>query len=175
MARAVVGHDVGRRSITTVERKRPVEAIVIDAIWLIVGIVLVLLALRFVLLLLGANPDAGFTQFIYAVTAPLMVPFTAVFGETVLDQSVFDWSTLLAMAVYALIGWLLTALVAALTPRASYEAVETESAASADESRVVAQEPTETVVRKDDTAVGPDDDTVVLPDGRVVRREDHMP
>jgi uncharacterized protein YggT (Ycf19 family) len=97
----------------------------------------VLLALRFVLLLLGANQNAGFTEFIYSITTPFMAPFVAVFGKAQFDRAVFDWSNLLAIVIYLLIGWLLTALVAAITPRASYEAVESETSSTRAEDKVV--------------------------------------
>lgn len=146
MSRAVVGRDVGRHSVTTVERRRSVESMIIDVISLIFGIIIVLLGLRFILLLLGANPDSGFTQFVYGVTAPLMAPFEAVFGATQAGETVFDWSTLLAIAIYALIAWLLTSLVTALTPRTSYEAVESASTEVVDDDQVVASEPNDTEV-----------------------------
>ena len=101
---------------------------------------------------MGANASAGFTQFIYNVTAPLMAPFTAVFGEAKINGAVFDWSILLAIAVYALIGWLLTALVRAVTPRESYQEVEAERSVSQDVDRVEAHEPEDSVVTPDDPA-----------------------
>ena len=39
-------------------------------IWFVLGIIEVLLAFRVVLLALGANPQAGFANFIYAVSDP---------------------------------------------------------------------------------------------------------
>ena len=59
MARAVVGRDMGDRSVSKVERKRPVEAIVIDAIWLIVGIIDILLALKVRAAALGRECERG--------------------------------------------------------------------------------------------------------------------
>ena len=72
-------------------------------VWYILSIVEALLAFRFVLKLLGANPLAGFTKFIYGVTYPFAEPFLAVFRRTQVEGSVFEWSTILAMIVY----WLL--------------------------------------------------------------------
>ena len=74
-------------------------------VWYLVGIIEVFLAFRFVLKLLSANTASGFTRFIYVATAPLTMPFFNVFRSTRLETSVFEWTTLLAMAVYALIGW----------------------------------------------------------------------
>lgn len=76
-----------------------------QVIWYILGIIEVLLAFRFVLKLLGANPAAGFTNFIYDVTYVFATPFLSVFRNTrVIEGSVFEWTTLLAMAVYWIVA-----------------------------------------------------------------------
>ena len=69
-------------------------------VWYILGLVEVLLAFRFVLKLLGANPEAGFSAFIYGVTYVFAAPFLSVFRITQVAGSVVEWTTLLAMAVY---------------------------------------------------------------------------
>lgn len=68
--------------------------------WYILGLIEVLLLFRFVLKLLGANPDAGFTSFLYGVTHFFVSPFTSVFRVTYIEGSVFEWTTILAMLVY---------------------------------------------------------------------------
>lgn len=72
-------------------------------VWYTLSLIEVLLAFRFVLKLLGANPDAGFSAFIYGVTYIFASPFLNVFSKTYVAGSVFEWTTLLAMFVY----WLL--------------------------------------------------------------------
>jgi len=74
-------------------------------VWYVLGLIEILFAFRLVLKLLGANPSAGFTNFIYAVTGPLTAPFTAVFPVSRAQGSIFEWTTLLAMAVYWVIAW----------------------------------------------------------------------
>ena len=74
-------------------------------VWYILGIVEILLAFRFVLKLLGANPAAGFSQFIYGITYVFAGPFLAVFQRTEVVGSIFEWSTLLAMLVYWIVAW----------------------------------------------------------------------
>lgn len=70
-------------------------------VWYVLGIIEVLLAFRFVLRLLGANPDAGFSTFIYWTTYLFANPFLSVFNNTQLvSESVFEWTTLLAMFFY---------------------------------------------------------------------------
>lgn len=73
-------------------------------VWYILGIVEVLLAFRFVLKLLGANPDAGFSSFIYGVTYIFATPFLNVFKVARVEGSILEWTTLLAMLVYWIVA-----------------------------------------------------------------------
>jgi hypothetical protein len=86
-----------------------------NIIWYILGIIEVLLALRFVLKLFGANPASSFVSFIYNVTGVLTAPFDSIFGvtRTIAGQthSVFEPSILVAAAIYALIGWGIVKLI----------------------------------------------------------------
>lgn len=74
-------------------------------VWYVIGLLEILLAFRFVLKLLGANPAAGFSSFIYGVTYLFAAPFLTVFRYTKVEGSVVEWTTLLAMLVYLLVGW----------------------------------------------------------------------
>ncbi len=76
-----------------------------QVVWAIVGLIEVLLAFRFAFKLLGANPLAGFTSFIYTLTQILAYPFLTVFGMSRVQGSIFEWTTLLSMFVYWLIGF----------------------------------------------------------------------
>ena len=81
-------------------------------IYLLCGILEGLLGIRFVLRLLGANPDAGFAQFIYGITGPFIAPFVGLFGTPRFEGSVFEWNALVAIPVYVLITWVLVKIVA---------------------------------------------------------------
>ncbi|HET7078231.1 MAG TPA: hypothetical protein VFM49_12365 [Chloroflexia bacterium] len=79
-------------------------------VWFLVAVLEVLLAIRFVLLLAGANEGAGFAQLIYGVTSPFVAPFAGLFGSNLTypgaaGTGVFAPETLVAMVVYALIGF----------------------------------------------------------------------
>ena len=74
-------------------------------VWYILGLVEILLAFRVVLKLLAANPEAGFTSFIYGVTYVMAAPFLSVFGVTQVAGSVLEWTTILAMFVYWVIAF----------------------------------------------------------------------
>ena len=73
-------------------------------VWYILGVLEVLLAFRFALKLLAANPGAGFSNFIYDVTYPFVAPFLTVFKMTRVEGSIFEWTTILAMFVYWLVA-----------------------------------------------------------------------
>jgi len=85
------------------------KSMVANGIWYLVGFIEIILILRFVLKLLGANPANSFVDLVYSVTGVLTVPFDSIFG--VVQQaagnvsSVFEPSIIVAGAVYALIGW----------------------------------------------------------------------
>lgn len=76
-----------------------------QVVWYILGLVEVLLAFRFILKLLAANPVAGFTNFIYSFSYPFAAPFINVFSTSRVQNSIFEWTTLLAMLVYGLVAW----------------------------------------------------------------------
>ena len=73
--------------------------------WYIFYVIEALLLFRFLLRLLAANPNAGFTQFIYAISGVFVAPFRYVFRATAVGGSAFEWSTLLAMLVYWVLVW----------------------------------------------------------------------
>lgn len=73
-------------------------------VWYILGILEAVLAFRFVLKLLAANPGAGFSSFIYGFSYPFATPFLNVFRVTKIEGSIFEWTTLLAMLVYWLVA-----------------------------------------------------------------------
>ena len=85
-------------------------------IWYILTLIEVLLMFRVVLKMLGANPYAGFTNLIYAITTPLAVPFTGILGVTVANNSVVEWSTIIAAIVYLFIAWGLIYLLDLIYP-----------------------------------------------------------
>lgn len=81
-------------------------------IWLIAGIIMGLLALRFLLRLLGANPNNGFADFIYSVSHPFAAPFFGLFNyDADLGAGRFEFETLIAILIYALAAWVLAKLV----------------------------------------------------------------
>jgi uncharacterized protein YggT (Ycf19 family) len=84
----------------------------IELTYLVFGIIDGLLLIRLLLKLLGANPLAGFSTFIYGITDFFMGPFRNLL-PTVGSGSgaVFEMSVVIAIMVYALIGWALVRLI----------------------------------------------------------------
>ncbi|NLM10913.1 MAG: YggT family protein [Clostridiaceae bacterium] len=80
-----------------------------NIIYYILGVIETLLGLRFLFMLLGANPRSGFTAFLYAITGIFIAPFSGIFNPVsttgLATRSVFDPATIIAMAIYALVGW----------------------------------------------------------------------
>ena len=85
-----------------------------QVVWYILGIIEALLGFRFILRLIAANPAAGFTDFIYTVTQPLVQPFNNIVRVARVEgnsaTSVIDWNILIAMAVYWLLAWAIVRL-----------------------------------------------------------------
>jgi uncharacterized protein YggT (Ycf19 family) len=80
-------------------------------IYWVFGLIEGLIAIRLILKALGANPSAGFSEFIYGITAPLVWPFVGLFNNPAYGNSVLELSSIVALVVYALLAWLLAKLV----------------------------------------------------------------
>ena len=76
-----------------------------QVVWLLLSIFEALLALRFVLKLIGANPDSPFAAVLYGFTGLFLFPFAGLIGTPAAGGMVLEVSTLIAMLVYGLIAW----------------------------------------------------------------------
>lgn len=85
-----------------------------QGVWLVFGIVEGLIAIRFVLRLLGANPVAGFAQFIYGLTGVFIAPFVGLFPSPRFEGSVLEVTSLVALLVYILLAWLIVIVLSLL-------------------------------------------------------------
>ncbi len=93
----------GARALSLVDR----------IVWFVIGVILVLLAFRFLLTLFGANTANSFANFIYSASHPLVAPFFGLFNYNyAYGVSTFEIYTLVAMLVYIVIGWLVSMLLA---------------------------------------------------------------
>lgn len=85
------------------------------------GALEVILLLRLLFRLLGANQANSFVSWLYSVSQPFVAPFNGIFNDQSLSsQGVFEASTLIAVLIYALLAWLVVWLLrAALVPRSA--------------------------------------------------------
>jgi hypothetical protein len=90
-----------------------VERFTVIGNW-IIGAITALLAARVLLNLLGANPEAGFSQFILLITQPFILPFTAMFASPSIGQSYIDSAALVGLVVYPVAGYGIVKLIKAI-------------------------------------------------------------
>jgi hypothetical protein len=99
--------------VTTVRSEPSLRAE--QAVWLLTGVVDALLIIRFVFKLLAASSQASFVTFIYNLTQLFTGPFHGIFNSAASGRNVFEPESLVAIAIYSLIGWGLARLVRLLT------------------------------------------------------------
>jgi YGGT family len=74
--------------------------------YFLLGVLEILLLLRFLFRLLGANQDNGFILFLYSLSHMFVGAFNGIFNDQTLGRNgVFEASTLIAMIIYALLAW----------------------------------------------------------------------
>lgn len=118
-----------------VEREQPGyrerEAVVVDEVaeqratlarlnqlvWLLAGLLEALLALRFLLRLIAANATAAFAQWVYTLSDLFLFPFSGLIANPNVGGATFEITTLIAMLVYALLAWAVTAFLRVLFTR----------------------------------------------------------
>jgi uncharacterized protein YggT (Ycf19 family) len=83
-----------------------------EVVYLVFGIIDGLLLIRLLLKLLGANALAGFASFVYGLTDFFMAPFRNLLPAVGSETSVLETSVVIAIIVYALIGWVVARLIA---------------------------------------------------------------
>jgi uncharacterized membrane protein len=86
-------------------------------LWSILAFLEILLAFRFVLRMIAANPDSGFATLIYGITGVFVAPFNGLISTPTSGGSSLEVTTLIAMAVYALIFWGIAYVIRMITDR----------------------------------------------------------
>lgn len=101
--------DIAEREVNEAEHTTNVAARIINIIG---SVIMGVLALRFVLMLLGANQGNAIVNFIYSISQPFAAPFFGIFGYQAQYGAVrFEFETLIAIAFYAFLTWLLVRVV----------------------------------------------------------------
>lgn len=118
--RRVVGRPVGGPAVAQTDmvatdaygERRAGAWRAVQAVYLVFAVIEGLIAIRFILKALGANPTAGFSSFMYNVTDPLLAPFAGMFGTPAASNGgVLEIHAIVGFVVYALLAWLVTKLV----------------------------------------------------------------
>jgi uncharacterized protein YggT (Ycf19 family) len=75
-------------------------------LWFVATVVVLIIAFRFVLLLLAANPNNDFSAFILRISDPLVAPFAGILASPRLaGGAVIELASVFAIVVYLLVAW----------------------------------------------------------------------
>lgn len=80
-------------------------------VWFLLIILETTLALRFLFKLIGVNAANEFASFLYKFTDFFVAPFASLTSAPAAGAMVFEFSTLIAMIIYGLVGWGLERLI----------------------------------------------------------------
>ncbi len=95
-----------KRGIATANQNSAIARIV-NIVYFLFGALELLLAIRVVLYLVGANAGNGFASFIYGLSAPFVALFASLLQNPTLGgTSVLEVTTIIAMLVWAIVAWL---------------------------------------------------------------------
>ena len=85
----------------------------VNSIYWLAGMLEILLGLRFILRLFGANPQNEFAQFINNLSAPFIAPFSTLFISPTSGggANIFDINIVIAIIAYALLSYLTVSLI----------------------------------------------------------------
>jgi hypothetical protein len=78
---------------------------VTQLIWLLLGVLEIMLAMRVMFKLIAVNADNLFASLLYFVTGLFVAPFASLISAPALGSMVLEISTIIAMFVYLLIAW----------------------------------------------------------------------
>ncbi len=86
---------------------------IINSIFWLAGILELLLLMRFLLRLFGANPENAFAQLINNLSAPFIAPFSTLFISPTSEgaANIFDVNIVIAIVAYALLSYLVVSLL----------------------------------------------------------------
>ena len=80
-------------------------------IWLLLGGLEALIGMRVILMLIGANPASFFTSFIYQLSQIFVWPFQNIIANPAIQNITLEVTSIIAMLVYAVIGWAFVRLI----------------------------------------------------------------
>lgn len=80
-------------------------------IWLLFGGLEALIGIRVILMLIGANPSNWFTAFVYQLSELFLWPFRNLVTNPSFQNLTLEVTSIIAMLVYALLGWIIVRMI----------------------------------------------------------------
>lgn len=100
-----------KRGIAAANQNSAIARIV-NIVYFLFGALELLLAIRVILQLIGVNAENGFASFVYGLSAPFVALFESLLQNPSLGgASVLEITTIIAMLVWAIVGWLAGRLI----------------------------------------------------------------
>ena len=94
-------------------------------IWLLLGGLEALIGIRVILMLIGANPGNWFTAFVYQLSELFLWPFQNLIANPTFQNMTLEVTSIIAMIVYALLGWIIVRLIWVIFYRAPTSQIST--------------------------------------------------
>ena len=88
-----------------------IENFTYDIIYYLLWIIELVLMLRFVLKIMGANSSNAIIAFVYSISSIFMGVFKGVFGNVSIGNMIIEPSVLLAMVFYAIAAYVIVSLL----------------------------------------------------------------
>jgi hypothetical protein len=113
----VVQHQVAVSDVNPAAERAANMGWVNSLVWFLAGLIIAVLAIRFILAMAGADPGTGFVNLIYALSSPFRAPFAGIFGQPITYDGAavtarLEFEDLVAIVVYALVAWGITKVLA---------------------------------------------------------------
>ncbi len=93
-------------------------------LWYVLGVIETIMFLRFLFKVLGANTFTPFVRMLYGVSGVFVGPFLGTFPIAMVDRYAFEWATIVAMIMYALIAYGIVHLIQFFKPTSPHEVEE---------------------------------------------------
>jgi hypothetical protein len=85
---------------------------IVNITYFLFGILELVLVLRVILHIVGANPDNSFANFIYGLSSPFVGLFASLMQNPALGTTgVLEITTIIAMVVWAIVAWIVARLI----------------------------------------------------------------
>jgi uncharacterized protein YggT (Ycf19 family) len=116
VAPPVAQYGTGYASTVTQERvtRRPTGIAMVERlVWFLLGVILLLLAIRVVLLLINAREGNDLVSLIYNISDPFVAPFRGILGQDAVSRggTYLDGAALVAMIGWAIVAGVILALL----------------------------------------------------------------